>query len=113
RLGAGPQHRSGTKVTERADQRTRADVGVDDDGVRADLGACGNPARTADDRERMDGRVRFQLDGRVDPGRLRVDDRRAGKHVRVVDPVAQDGRGRGELRARVHADLRLVVVLVD
>ena len=40
---------------------------------------------------------------RVDPGRRRVDDRRAGQHVAEVDPVAQHGRGRCELGARVDA----------
>ena len=38
------EHRSGAKVTERADQSPRADLGVDGDRVRADLGAARRPA---------------------------------------------------------------------
>ena len=54
----------------------------------------------------MHGRVGLELDAVVDPRGVRVDDRDAGEHVRVVDPVAQDGGDLGELDARVDS-LRL------
>ena len=46
--------------------------------------------------------VRLDLDVGLDPGRLRVDDRDPGEHVAQVDPVAEDGRGLGELGPGVH-----------
>ena len=49
----------------------------------------------------MDDRVGLELDAGLDPGRGRVDDRHAGQHVRLVHPVAQHGRRRGELGTRV------------
>ena len=49
----------------------------------------------------MDRHVRLDLDAGLDPGRLRIDDRHAGEHVRLVDAVAQRGGGGGELDARV------------
>ncbi len=52
----------------------------------------------------MDGGVGLELDLCVDPGRLRVDDRDAGEHVPLVDPVAELGRGLRKLGARVDAD---------
>ena len=51
----------------------------------------------------MDVDVGLELDVGVDPRRLRVDDRHAGEHVRLVDAVAQHRRGVGELDARVDA----------
>ena len=51
----------------------------------------------------MDRRVGLELDVGLDPGRLRVDDRDAGEHVRLVDAVAKRSGRVGELGARVHA----------
>src|SRR3954469_9491690 len=87
-FGAGRQHGSRAKVTEWPDQRIGADLGIDHDRVGADFSACCDLRRAPQHRERLDGRVRLELDGRVDPGRLGVDDGRAGEHVRLVDPVA-------------------------
>jgi hypothetical protein len=58
-------------------------------GTRRDLG------RAADHGERMDGDVRLDLDRRLDPRRLRVDDRHAREHVRVVNPAP---KARGGVR---------------
>src|SRR3954471_7482525 len=71
RLGAGFQHGSGAKVTEGADQRALADLGVDRDDVRADLGAAKHTRAAAQDRERVHARVGLDFDVGVDPGRLR------------------------------------------
>ena len=49
---------------------------------------------------------------RLDPGRRGIDDRDAGEHVGGVDPIAQRGRGGGELDPRVDA-LGLVGVVRD
>ena len=57
--------------------------------MRPDLGARRDARRAADDRERMDDRVGLEHGVGVDPGRRRVDDRHAGEHVRLVDPVAE------------------------
>ena len=72
--------------------------------------ACGPttaPAPTlrlaAQNGERMDRRVGLELDLGLDPRRLRIDDRDAGEHVRLVDAVAKHGCRIGELGARVHA----------
>src|SRR5213078_292462 len=113
RFGTRLQHRSWAKVKEGPDERIGADLGVDDDRVRADLRAARDLRLAAEDRERLDRRVRLELDRRVDPGRLRIDDRRPGEHVRFVDPVSELRRGRRQLGAGVHADLHLVIGLKD
>ena len=51
----------------------------------------------------MHGAVRLQRHRGLDPGRLRVDDRRAGEHVRLVDAAAELGPCGGELDPRVDA----------
>ncbi len=56
---------------------------------------------TPQDREGLDRRIGLDLDGRVDPGRLRIDDRDAGEHVLLVDPVTQYRSCVCELCARV------------
>ena len=73
------------------------------DRVRTDLGAGRNTRRALEDGERLDGGVGLELDGVVDPGRLRIDDGDAGQQVPLVDPVAEGGGGLGEVGARVHA----------
>ena len=103
RLGGLAEDRSGAKVTEGADDRIGADVRVDRDGVRADLGAGRDPCRAAEDGERMDRHVGLDLDRRLDPGGGRIDDRHAGEHVPLVDAVAQHGGRLRELDARVDA----------
>ena len=72
--------------------------------------ACGPttaPAPTfvlpAQNGERMDRRVGLELDVGLDPRGLRVDDRDAREHVRLVDAVAKRCGRIGELGARVHA----------
>ena len=45
----------------------------------------------------------------VDPGGPRIDDRHAGEHVRLVDPVAELGRGDRKLRTGVDAERRELV----
>ena len=45
----------------------------------------------------------------VDPGGPRIDDRHAGEHVRLVDPVAELCRGDRKLRAGVDAERRELV----
>ena len=93
----------GPQVAERADERAGADLGVDRDDVRADLGAGGDLRRAAEHGERVHDGVRLELDGRLDPRRGGIDDPDAREHVRLVDAVAQGGGGRGELDARVDA----------
>jgi hypothetical protein len=56
--------------------------------MRPDLGACRDTGLPAQDRERVDGRVSLELDLRLDPGRLRIDDRHPGEHVLFVDARA-------------------------
>ena len=102
-LRARFENRSGAKVTERPDGRLGADDRVDRDGMRADDGACADLRLAAQNRERMDGRVGLELDVGLDPRRLRIDDRDAREHVRLVDAVAKRGGRLRELGARVHA----------
>src|SRR5439155_9465697 len=99
--GPGLEDRAGSKVTEGTDGDTCADRRVDGDGVRADLRPGGDPGATAKDGERMDGRVRLDLDGGVDPRRRRVDDGHAREHVPLVEAVAKDRRGTRQLGAVV------------
>src|SRR3954454_2646313 len=68
---------------------------------RADLGAGRDPDVAADHAVRVDRHVGLELDARLDPGRLRVDDRHPREHVLEVDPVAQLPGDERELRARV------------
>src|SRR5262249_24850737 len=103
RLRSGFEVGSGAKVTEWANSRIGADHRVDDDRMRAYDGARGDPRFALDDGERADLRIGFDLDGRLDPGRLRIDDRDPGEHVLLVDSVPERGGGGGELDARVHA----------
>jgi hypothetical protein len=97
------EDRAGAKVTERADRDTRADLCVDGDHVGSDRRARANARLPAQHGEGLDDRVRLQLDRRLDPGGRRVDDGDTGEHVRLVDPVPQCRRHRGELHPRVHA----------
>src|SRR5690349_2283335 len=80
-LGLRGELRPGPEIGERADEGAGPDLRIDRDDVWADLCARGDARRPAEDRERMDGRVRLELDARLDPRRLRVDDRHAGEHV--------------------------------
>src|SRR6266540_3346423 len=84
RSGTGGELRAGAEVTERPGFGVRADLGVDDDCVRADLSSGSDAGLPAQHREGMDRRVRLELDLRVDPRRLRIDDRHAREHVVVV-----------------------------
>src|SRR5262249_36505608 len=89
---------------ERTDLRPPSDLAAGADvGERADLGAGGNPDIAAEVAERLDRDVGLDLDVRLDPGRFGIDDRDAGEHVRLVDPVAQLRRDVRELDARVDA----------
>jgi hypothetical protein len=110
RLCSGFQHGSGAKVTERANQRSLSDLGVDRDHVRPDLGADKHARRPTQDGEGVDDCVRLELDLRVDPGRQRIDDRRAGEHVPLVDAISKDRGCRGKLDPGVDPDRRLRVV---
>ena len=57
----------------------------------------------------MNNRVCLERDPVVDPGGPWIDDRHAGEHVRLVDPVAELGRGDRKLRAGVDAERRELV----
>src|SRR3954447_1147823 len=103
RLGTRLEDRPGAKVTERPDDRAAADLGVDGDRVREDLGPRPDPGAAAKVGPGVNRRVGLELDARLDPRRDGIDDRRAGEHVPLVDPVAQHGRGSRKLDARVHA----------
>src|SRR5215204_1678078 len=48
---------AGAKVTKGSDDRTPADLGIDEHRVRADLSYPGNPGRATQDRERVDDGV--------------------------------------------------------
>jgi hypothetical protein len=79
-----------------------ADDGVDEHRVRTYLRARRDSRRTTNDGEGMDDRVRFEHGVGVDPGRLRVDDRHAGQHVRFVDPVSERSGCGSQLCSCVH-----------
>ena len=78
--------------------------------MRPDLGAAKHARCAPQDGERVNDRIGLELDLGVDPGRSGIDDRRAGEHVALVDAIAQDGGGGGELDPGVDADRRLGVV---
>src|SRR6266571_291918 len=82
--GAGAELRSRAQVTERPHSGVRPDLGVDRDRVRPDLRAGRHPRLAAQDGERMDRRVRLELDLGIYPRRLRIDDRHPGQHVLFV-----------------------------
>ena len=88
----------GADLRSLADHAHRPDVGE-----RPDLGAALDAHAAADHRERVHDDVGLDLDAGLDPRRRRVDDRDAGEHVLLVDPVAQRGGGKRELDAGVHA----------
>src|SRR5256886_3797981 len=113
RFGTGLQHRSGAKVKEGTNERIGADLGVDDYRVRSDVRAPGDARLAAEERERLDRRVRLELDRRIDPSGARIDDRHPGEHVRLVDAVSGLRRGRRQLHARGDADLNVVAGLED
>src|SRR5215211_3523792 len=101
RLRVRLEDRAGAKVTERTNEDTGADLGVDRDRVRADLGAGRDTRAATEDGERMDRGILLELDRRFDPRCGGIDDRHAGKHVLLVDAVAELCRGGGELDPRV------------
>ena len=81
-------NRSRAEVAERPHERVLAHGRFDDDRVRADLGARGDPRRTADHGERMDDGIGLEDRFRIDPCALGIDDRDAREHVRLVDAIA-------------------------
>src|SRR5215204_1271406 len=103
RLRARLENSAGAKVTERTNEHTRADRGIDGDDVWAYAGAFADDRSAVQHGERADYGVGLDLHRRLDPRRRWVDDRDPREHVHLVDPVAQRRGGLGELDARVHA----------
>ena len=97
----GLEHRAGAKVTERADEASGPIVGVDATAcgpISAPAATLVAPRRTVNgwiDRRR----ARSSRSGRSTSSR--VDDRDAGEHVRVVDPVAQSAAAAAASSTRV------------
>jgi hypothetical protein len=89
------------------DLRAAADDDVLQRGVRSDDRTGGDRGGAAQLRVRLDGRVRFDADGHVDPGRGRIEHADAGAHQIGVDPVAQPGGERRELGPVVRAEALL------
>src|SRR5207302_2261915 len=84
-----PEHRARAEIREGADGDVAADRSAHRDDVGPYLRARSNGRSPAQHRERLDRRVRLDLHVRVDPRGGGIDDRDAGEHVRLVDPVAE------------------------
>src|SRR6266480_1364519 len=83
-LRAGGELCARAQVGERADECAGADLCIDGDDMWTDLCARGDARLPAQDRERMNRRVRLELDIRLDPGALGIDDGHAREHVVFV-----------------------------
>src|SRR5436190_3094374 len=83
-LRAGGELRAWAQVGEGAYERAGPDFCIDGDDMWADLCAGGDARLPAQDREGVNRRVRLELDIRLDPGGLGVDDGHAREHVVFV-----------------------------
>ncbi len=113
------QNGAGAKVGERADRdvgpdrravgdgavhlTARPDSGVGERGVGPDYGTRCDLGVAVELHAGQDRRIWFEPHAGIDPGGGRVDDRDAGSHVPVQQPVVVDAVRGGELRAVVDA----------